>query len=159
MKTFVGDDGTPVVVWERSPFSEKAESKNDRYYAAQPEKRIFVRSNFRVNLDGEPVPAFFEKHAAHPGGYAFVEGFEPVLIALTTGAAATLSSGLLVEMTTYEAITAEAETIKKLRAEIRDQKESYRLAFIELIGSENGFETAWQSVEKRETLVAVLNSI
>ncbi len=123
-------------------------------FQVDPEKQICVKSNFKTLSDDGGRVAFSERHEAHPNdGEAFVAGARPVLVALTPATTEALNDGLILACDDAEVSEATAERYKTARRHLASQKDLFRRKFVALVGSENGFEKAWQESERgREAL-------
>ena len=62
-------------------------------------RRMFVKSTLPKHDDGGTRTAFYERHADHPGGEAFVVGDRPVEVAVTPDLSLALREGRVVEAT------------------------------------------------------------
>jgi hypothetical protein len=128
-------------------------------FQADPEKQIFVKSNFKtLNDDGGRV-AFSERHEAHPNdGEAFVAGARPVKVALTARAAEALNTGLILACDDAEVTDFTNAKYTKARKILASQKEIFRRKFVALVGSENGFEKAWQESERGREAIQIVET-
>lgn len=152
--------GIAFAEFPENPFGERdvfIRPNAASYYRANPETQIFVKSNLMSKSDGGHRLAFREKNAAHPDdGEAFVAGFEPVAVALTVAVCEALGTGEIVECSNGEVDAYAKAKLAKTRKHIQDQKEFFRLNFIALVGTDAGFETAWETIHAKTALNAVL---
>ncbi len=148
--------GTPL-------FGEKItyiQTETKSFHTSDDKTQIFVKSNLTQKSDGGNPLAFYERHTAQPDGFAFVAGFDPVLITLTKAAVEALGSGEIVECSEIEVRTAAAKKIEQTRQAIMKEKDEARRAFSKLVGSDAGFENAWQThLKAKEALAAVIQAV
>jgi hypothetical protein len=156
-----GIDGVEIAPMRENPFGEPVgylETEIKSIHRPDADKFIFVKSNLAAKKDGGNPLAFSEKHANHPdGGYAFVAGNEPIKVCLTRAVCEALGDGLIVEAGQDEFHQFAARRLEQTRLSILKEKEESRRAFAKLVGSDTGFESAWQShLKASEALKAVV---
>jgi hypothetical protein len=154
-------DGVLVVGMRENYFggepSAKIKEKVMPTFQVDEQKQIFVKSNFQTLSDDGGRVAFTEKNPAHPNdGEAFVAGAKPVLVALTPATTEALNDGLILACDDAEVSEATAERYKTARRHLASQKELFRRKFVALVGSENGFEKAWQESERGREAVQIV---
>jgi hypothetical protein len=158
-------DGVLVVGMRENYFggepSAKIKEKVMPTFQIDPEKHIFVKSNFQTLSDDGGRVAYTEKNPAHPNdGEAFVAGAKPVLVALTPATTEALNDGLILACDGAEISEFTAAKYREARKTLANQKEVFRRKFVALVGSENGFEKAWQESERgREAIQIVENEL
>jgi hypothetical protein len=151
-------DGVLVVGMRENYFggepSAKIKEKVMPTFQIDPEKHIFVKSNFQTLSDDGGRVAFSERHEAHPNdGEAFVAGARPVLVALTPATTEALNDGLILACDDSEVTDFTNAKYREARKTLANQKEVFRRKFVALVGSENGFENAWkESAAGREAI-------
>ncbi len=156
-----GIDGVKIAPMREMQFGESVSMKETEIkstHRPDADKFIFVKSNLATKKDGGNPLAFSEKHEKHPdGGYAFVAGDEPIKVSLTRAVCEALGDGFIVEAGQDEFHQFVARRLEQTRLSILKEKEESRRAFSKLVGSDTGFETAWQShLKASEALKAVV---
>jgi hypothetical protein len=123
-------------------------------FQVEPEKQIFVKSNFKTLSDDGGRVAFSERHEAHPNdGEAFVAGARPVKVALTARAAEALNDGLILACDDAEISEFTNAKYREARKTLANQKAIFRRKFVALVGSDELFERAWkESAAGREAI-------
>jgi hypothetical protein len=158
-----GIDGVRIAPMREMQFGESVsfiETEIKSIHRPDADKFIYVKSNLAQKRDGGNPLAFSEKDPAHPTGYAFVAGIEPIKVCLTRAVCEALGDGLIVEASETEFNQFVARRLEQTRLSILKEKEESRRAFAKLVGSDTGFEVAWQShLKASEALKAVMEAV
>jgi hypothetical protein len=125
-------------------------------FKANQNELIWVRSNYVDGKDGGSRLAFSEKHEAHPNGSVFVAGSKPEMAALTENLALALSDGEILPCSPDEVELYETERTARARRALETKKQDYRERFVCVFGSDIGFESAFEAIEKQVGLTAAI---
>jgi hypothetical protein len=158
----VDSAGIEIVGLPKNAFSKSPEEIQQYIvpkHQIDPEKQMFVKSNFKSFDDDGAILAFYERDEAHPSGEAFVAGNTPTLVALTSETVKALNEGKILECDFEEVRAFKAGKIAKARKELEKEKQSHRQKFIQVTGSENGFENAWTNLRAEKALAIVEQGI
>ncbi len=160
-RNYAGDGlaavGLPVGAFEAAP--AKINSNTIPRHQPSPETKIYVKSNFEPRRDAGQIVAFTERNENHPSGEAFIAGEKPTLIALTEAATEALNSGQILTCSDDEVRVFQAEKIGRARKYIATQKELARQKYIQVIGSDNNFEAAWNESARAKTALQAVEEI
>jgi hypothetical protein len=143
-----------------APPPEKVQAQTVPRHSANPETKIFVKSNFKQSSDGGNCVAFYERNEAHPNdAEAFVSGDKPTLIALTESANEALNLGKILQCSDGEVLVYQAEKLSRARKFVATKKELARQKFIELTGDDKGFSAAWDESIRAKTALQAIEEI
>ncbi len=129
-------------------------------FQADPEKQIFVKSNFKTLSDDGGRVAFSERHEAHPNdGEAFVAGARPVKVALTAATIEALNDGKILPCDDSEVTDFTNAKYREARKTLANQKELFRRKFVALVGNENGFFKACAESERGREAIQIAETV
>ncbi len=131
---------------------------SSKFYEEDPAKVIEVVSNLVPREDGGDPVALFERHEAHPGGEAFIAGPRPVSVALTARVIEALREGRIIEASKQDRADYEAEQAERVTRSAEAFKERARAEYVNLAGSDEGFESMWETHLRPKMIADALHS-
>lgn len=122
------------------------------YYRADETREIYVKSNMRPLLDGGFEVALFSRDAVN--GEVFIADYDTRRVYLTEPVAKALNNSRIIES---DEETFEAQEVAKLaaaRAALQSDtaRAAFKKKYVQLLGSDAGFNEAWQAEMERDTL-------